>query len=170
MKIFLIGYRCTGKTTIGKSLAQQLKFRFMDTDRLIENNSQLSIADIVKNEGWEAFRALEKETLFNTEEIDKAVIATGGGIIIDPENRNFLTQHGRTIWLDAELNTVINRLNKDKNTCSSRPPLTDQNLLKETRELMKQRKPLYESTADIKIDTTHQPPEKIIQLIYRRLF
>ncbi|MBU8910978.1 MAG: shikimate kinase AroL [Desulfobacterales bacterium] len=165
MKIFLIGYRCTGKTTIGKILADRLDFDFIDTDRLIEQHAESTILEIVENYGWEKFRQLESQILFNTKNNKKAVIATGGGIITDHENQDFIKKSGFTVWLDADIKTIMFRLNADKKTRESRPSLTNKNLLKETDELIKLRKPLYKRSAHIKVDTSFLTPEEIVNII-----
>ena len=169
MKIFLIGYRCTGKTTIGKFLAHRLNFNFFDTDLLIEQVSGLNISQIVEKFGWKKFRRLEKENLFDIKDNEDAVIATGGGIIIDPENQDFIKKNGLCVWLDADLKTILHRLNNDNKTCSSRPSLTNKDLLKETQELINLRRPLYKQTADIRVDVSFHTPEEIVNIIDRRL-
>ncbi len=90
MKIFLIGYRCTGKTTLGKILAHRLNFDFIDTDQLIEQSFGLTIRGIIEKHGWEKFRQLEKNTLLNTKKNKNTIIATGGGIIIKHDNKQFI--------------------------------------------------------------------------------
>ncbi|SDU62891.1 shikimate kinase AroL [Desulfobacula phenolica] len=169
MKIFLTGYRCTGKTTIGKLLADQLEFDFMDTDRFIEQQTGSSILKIVQTHGWEKFRQIEKKTLLKTKNIKNTVVATGGGIIMDTENREFIKANGVCIWLDADIKTILLRLNRDDKTCDSRPALTTDDLLKETDELIRQRKPFYENTAHLRIDTSVHSPEEIVNIIDRRL-
>ena len=169
MKIFLIGYRCTGKTTIGKILADRLNFDFFDTDLLIEHVSGLNISQIVEKYGWKKFRRLEKDILFNTKKNEDAVIATGGGIITAPENQNFIKKNGFCVWLDADLKTILHRFNNDNKTCLSRPSLTNKDLLKETKELISLRKPLYEKIANIRIDVSSHTPEEIVNIIDRRL-
>ncbi len=169
MKIFLIGYRCTGKTTIGKLLAECLHLDFIDTDRLIEQHTGLSVLQIVKKYGWENFRQLEKEMLFTTQNNTTAVIATGGGIIIHPENQMFIKKNGFCVWLDADLKTILHRLNTDKKSKETRPALTHHNIIKEIDEGLNLRRPLYEKTSHIKIDTTCHTPKKIVNMINRRL-
>ncbi|WP_299977470.1 shikimate kinase AroL [Desulfobacula sp.] len=169
MKIFLIGYRCTGKTTTGKILAARLNFDFIDTDRLIEQHAESTILEIVEKYGWEKFRQLEKQILFNTKNKKKAVIATGGGIIIDHENQDFIKKSGFAVWLEADIKTIMLRLNMDTKTRESRPSLTNKDLLNETDELIKQRKPLYKQTAHIRIDTSFHTPKEIVNIIDRRL-
>ena len=165
MKIFLTGYRCTGKTTIGQLLAKSKSIDFLDIDQVIEKESKLNIAQIVKNNGWDNFRYLEKKALFNTKHSDNMIIATGGGIIIDPDNCKFIKENGFCIWLDADCNTIIKRLKNDFTTSLSRPSLTQYNLLKETKEILKNRRPLYEKCSHAKIDTSYKTPQEIVNLI-----
>ena len=94
MKIFLIGCRCTGKTTIGKILAGILKYSFLDIDKQIESESNSSIASIVKKSGWEKFRKLEKQALIKTQDKKDLIVSTGGGIILDIENQSFIKNNG----------------------------------------------------------------------------
>ncbi|NOX32527.1 MAG: shikimate kinase AroL [Deltaproteobacteria bacterium] len=169
MKIFFIGYRCTGKTSIGKILARRINFDFIDTDRIIEQNTKSSILKIVEEHGWKKFRQIEKKMLFNTKNNTNTVIATGGGIITDPENREFLKKNGLVVWLDADIKTIMQRFDQDSKTKESRPALTNKNFLKETREIVSQRRPMYEKTAEIRIDTSFKTPEEIVNIIHRRL-
>jgi shikimate kinase len=169
MKIFLIGYRCTGKTTIGKILAEILDFKFIDTDRSIENHTGLTILQIVEQDGWEKFRQIEKNVLLGLENLENQVIATGGGIIINPENRQFIRKNGVSVWLDADFNTIWHRITSDKNTPATRPPLSLQPLFQETQDLLTDRKPLYEQIGTIKIDTGCHTPLEIARIIERRL-
>jgi len=170
MKIFLIGYRCTGKSTTGKILADLLYCPFYDTDLLIEKRAGKSIADMVDSSGWEAFRQLEKETLLLTASMETAVISTGGGIILDPVNRGFLSENGACIWLWADAPTVMGRLQKDSRSASMRPALTDQDIESETQKMLKIRNPYYEQLSQLKIDTIVNSPEKAADLIKRRVW
>ncbi|MCM2283885.1 MAG: shikimate kinase [Desulfobacula sp.] len=169
MNIYLIGYRCTGKTTIGKILADYLHHDYLDVDQVIEQQTGSSISDLVQTHGWEYFRRIEKEILLKTREINDTVVSTGGGIVTDPENLDFLTTAGYTIWLDADIRTILSRLNSDPVTFSSRPSLTDKNLIDETEEFLNLRRPLYAKAAHLKIETGLHTPEEIIALIERRL-
>jgi shikimate kinase len=169
MNLFLIGYRCTGKTTIGRLLADRLNFAFLDTDRVIEQQTGSTISQIVETHGWEKFRHIEKKVLFTTQHLTNTVIATGGGMIIDPENQAFIRTNGVPIWLDADIKTILHRLSIDHMTPESRPSLTAHDLFKETHEVLNSRKPLYEKIAQIKIDTGCYSPQEIVNIIDRRL-
>ena len=169
MNIYLIGYRCTGKTTIGKILADRLHHDFLDMAQTIEQQTGASISKLVHTHGWAYFRQIEKEILLKTREMKDTVVSTGGGIVTDPENLIFLNKNGYTIWLDADMETILSRLNSDPSTCSSRPSLTDKNLIQETEELLDLRRPLYAEAAHLKIETGLHTPREIVTLIERRL-
>ncbi len=169
MKLFLIGYRCTGKTTIGKRLADHLGYTFLDTDQFIEQQAGSSISDMVERHGWDHFRIAEQRVLFETGTLQDTVVATGGGIIINSENRKFLQQNGFCIWLDADIKTILLRLEMDIKTASSRPSLTAEDLFEETKTLLSVRSPLYEECSHMKVDTRLDSPEKIVKIIDRRL-
>ncbi len=170
MKIFLVGYRCSGKTTIGKILADHLNYKFLDMDQLIEQQTGSTISDLVDAHGWDYFRKIEKEILFNTKQMKDTLVSTGGGIVADPENLIFLNTNGYTIWLDADIKSILSRLKSDPSTLSSRPSLTLKNRIEETEDLLKIRRPLYEKAAHLKIETGLHTPEEIVTLIKRRLF
>ena len=99
MNIVLIGYRCTGKSSIGELLSRRLKWGFVDTDELIEREAGLNIEDIVAKKGWDEFRRIEKEVVKKVSCFDSFVIATGGGVVLDPENVSRLQKNGWIIWL-----------------------------------------------------------------------
>jgi shikimate kinase len=99
MKIVLIGYRCTGKTSVGKRLADRLGIPFYDTDELIQRDAAKTIRELVDAEGWDAFRARERAIIGQLPLSADAVIAAGGGAIMDAANRKALKQKGLCIWL-----------------------------------------------------------------------
>lgn len=172
--IYLIGYRCTGKTTTGRILANLLNRPFVDTDRELEKRFATTIEDMVTAKGWEYFREKEKHVLqsldsLNGENTASAVVATGGGIILDPENRSFFRSHGFCVWLHADKATIIKRLASDSCDRASRPSLTRDNLLDETGKMLDIRTPLYKELARIKIDTAAFSPEQAALSIKRRI-
>ena len=169
MKVFLIGYRCTGKTTVGKRLAERLGVEFLDTDQLVERQVGSSIAHLVATRGWDVFRQIETQVLKDTAGGADRVIATGGGIIMDPQNGKFIKETGFSIWLDADIKTILSRLGTDSQTAATRPALTDKDLLEETKDLVKLRSPLYAASAHMRIDTGSQTPEQIVNIIERRV-
>ncbi|MCP4024618.1 MAG: shikimate kinase [Desulfobacteraceae bacterium] len=169
MKIFLIGYRCTGKSTTGKILSDLLGCPFLDTDVQIETRAGQSISQIVQNHGWKTFRTQEKAVLLELKQRDNLVVATGGGIILDPESRTFLKENGYCIWLWATPDTVMQRIQMDEKLKANRPALTVQDLEKETRSMMDLREPYYTQLSQLKIDTGVNSPQATSKIIQRRL-
>ena len=94
MKVVLIGYRATGKSTVGKLLAAKLKIDFRDTDAMIEKSMEMPVKEIVALHGWEFFRARERDTIEKLIQLEDCVIATGGGVVLFRENIDLLYQEG----------------------------------------------------------------------------
>ncbi|MCG8552130.1 MAG: shikimate kinase [Desulfobacterales bacterium] len=157
--IFLIGYRCTGKTTTGKHLAALLDKRFLDTDLVLEATYSTSIAQMVARHGWSYFRAKETETLMNLDLKTGPVIATGGGIILAEENRLFLKKNGAVVYLYATAPVLTDRIRKDEQNTERRPDLTHDSLALETQKMLELRNPLYRALADISINTEEYNPK-----------
>lgn len=169
MNVVLIGYRATGKSTVGKILSTKLKIAFCDTDLLLEKKMAMPIRDIVALHGWDYFRIKEKETIKTLTKKKSAIIATGGGVVLDQENVNLLKQTGVIIWLNAPVRDIIDRLNKDAQSKAIRPQFTTGNIAEETAEVMKQRLPLYEGAADYIVDTRGKKAVQVAEEIYQYL-
>jgi shikimate kinase len=169
MKVILIGYRATGKSTVGALLSAKLKIPFGDTDTLVEENMKMSIKEIVALHGWDFFRAKEKEVVLTLAQEGASVIATGGGIVLDKENVDLLSQAGVIIWLNAPLRDIISRLNNNTPGAAVRPQFTDWNIVQETIDTMKQRIPLYEKAADHTVDTADKSAADVVTEIYKYL-
>lgn len=157
--IFLIGYRCTGKTSTGKYLAEFLNKDFVDTDLVLESTYETTIAQMVAQHGWPYFRAKETETLINLDLKEAPVIATGGGIILADENRKFLKKKGTVVYLYAPASVLTDRIRKDANNTERRPDLTHDGLALETQNMLEVRNPLYQALAGISIDTEKYDPK-----------
>ena len=138
-----------GKTTIGRQIASELSLEFFDSDHEIENRTGVTITHIFDIEGENGFR--KRETAMLDELTDKKgiVLATGGGAILRAENRQFLMSRGTTIYLYANIDTLLERTSKDRN----RPLLQTEDPKAKLEELLETRDPLYRETADIIIDT-----------------
>src|SRR3989338_2166220 len=149
MRIVLTGFRGTGKTTIGKKLALELGLKFIDVDSEIEKNSGKSIMEIFSQQGEKKFRNKEKQILRKIANNKNCVISTGGGSILDAENRIMLRKNSKIILLEASPETIIKRIKNHK----QRPMLTKKNLESEVKELLAKRKTLYEKEFDLKINT-----------------
>jgi shikimate kinase len=154
MKIILIGYRCTGKTAVGKKISERLTIPFYDTDELIQRHTNKTIKEIVEEEGWDAFRAEERAIIKKLSSLTEGVIAAGGGAIMDSENRKALKHKGMCIWLTADVRTIVERIRNDRANAAQRPPLSDGGLQRETAQILKAREPVYQESADCIVDTT----------------
>ena len=169
MNIVLIGYRATGKSTVGKILSPRLKIAFCDTDLLVEKRMAMPIKEIVALHGWDFFRLKEKETIKNLTQKKAGVFATGGGVVLDQENINLLKQAGVIIWLNAPVRDIVDRLNKDAQSKAIRPQFTTGNIAQETVDILQQRIPLYEKAADFTVDTTGKKALQVAEEIYQYL-
>lgn len=153
MNLYLIGYRCTGKTTVGRRLAEALGWNFTDADDALERWAGRTVSDIVRTDGWPAFREMETQTLVQLADYVYMVVATGGGAVLRPENVTLMQQTGRLIWLTASAETILSRMGGDPKTERLRPSLTDQSIGDEVRLTLLERLPLYETAADDIVET-----------------
>lgn len=159
--IFLVGLMGAGKTTVGKVIAKNLGKTFYDTDQVIEQRTGVKIPTIFELEGESGFRKRETAMLEELSEQQNIVLATGGGAIVAPENRAILKQHGYVIYLRANVNELYLRTRNDKN----RPLLQNVDVKAKLEQLFHARNPLYTETADLIVDTGHQPVTVIIHKI-----
>ena len=154
-----------GKTTIGKMLAKELGLQFIDTDEEVERRAGANIAWIFDVEGEPGFRERETAVLDDLTQLEDVLIATGGGSVLRPENREFLRTRGLVIFLDTSLDMQIKRTAKDK----KRPLLQTDNPAAVLRELKTFRDPLYNELADIKVAVGDSSGRRIITSIVRKL-
>lgn len=164
VNIFLVGMMGTGKTTVGKRLAHRLSYRFFDSDVLIERVTGQSISEIFSSQGEETFRQLETEVLSELAACTKSVIATGGGIVLKPQNWSYL-HHGLIVWLDVSVPILSQRLAKD----TTRPLLQATDLSLKLQSLLEQRRTLY-AQSDLQIiineEQTHDDTvDQILELV-----
>jgi shikimate kinase len=164
-KLFLIGYRGTGKTVIGKNIARKLGKQFVDTDELIVKIAGKTIPKIFSEDGEDKFRKIETLALKKACEENFEIISCGGGIITREENINILKENGLVCLLKADSKTIFKRIYKDEN----RPPLTDKNPFEEIILMLEKRKELYERAKDFEIDTTNNSIEECVELILKEL-
>lgn len=167
MNLFLIGYRCTGKTTLGKALARRLEWSFVDTDRKIVETAGVSIAQMVKRHGWPFFRQQERKVLHMVSGGDRQVVATGGGVVLDEHNIAAMHNAGSIVWLTASEKIIRARMLDDDTTAGNRPSLTGQGMLAEIHSVLKERRPLYEKAADFQIATDRQEISIIVDRILK---
>ena len=173
MNIVLIGYRGSGKTTVGRRLADRLKMRFVDTDDLIEERQGNPVSDIVKSHGWGHFRKLEKNTIEEISKEDHLIIAPGGGAVLDTDNVKALRENGFIIWLKAEPEVLFKRIEGDPQTTPQRPPLTEKGSLEEIKEVLAYRNPFYEWASGAQLDTSaidvETAGEKILSILTEKI-
>ncbi|MGE4292169.1 MAG: shikimate kinase AroL [Desulfovibrio sp.] len=148
--VFLIGARASGKTTLGKLLAERLGIGFMDTDDLIVARLGMPIADYVARAGWEAFRDRETEALEEVCGRPPLVVACGGGMVLRPRNRELL-RSGLALYLHAPAGVLAARLAADPKE-AQRPSLTGKGLLEEVAGILTAREPLYRECANAVLD------------------
>ncbi len=160
VNVYLIGMMGAGKTSVGSLLAQQLGYRFFDTDVLIEQVARQSINEIFANSGEDAFRQIESQVLAEISAYTNLTIATGGGIVLRRENWSYL-HHGLIVWLDVPVELLISRLADD----TARPLLQDPDPAAKLQRLLDQRQRLY-AQADLKITVdTDETPEQVAKRV-----
>ena len=169
MNLFLIGYRCSGKTTIGKSVAEAINWSFADADKLLVEKYGKHIKDIVDTEGWESFRHWESSMLEQICTKKRQVVATGGGVVLDADNVRTMQDSGIIIGLGATAETIRKRMLQDVNTANFRPALTDKGLIEEIEDMLSKRNPYYESSSDFFIQTDGIPVAEITQTIIQKI-
>ena len=163
--VCLIGYRGTGKTTVGRILAERLGYRYIDTDDEIEKRAGRTIADIFRDQGEGAFRDLESTVIADVVQPSQLVLSLGGGAILRPENRQRIQECGVVVWLRAPLETIAERMGLDPHTEDRRPKLTEHGTLDEINAVLQERWPLYQACASISVDTDGRSPQAVVDLI-----
>jgi shikimate kinase len=148
-RIFLVGPMGAGKTTIGKQLAQSLGMGFSDSDQVIQQRTGVDIPTIFEFEGEDGFRQREEQVIDELTQVDNVVLATGGGAVIRPENRQRLGARGIVVYLACSPRQQYERTYRDR----SRPLLQTDNPLQRLEGLMAERAPLYRKTADYEVST-----------------
>lgn len=156
VNLYLIGMMGAGKTTLGRILAKELGYRFVDTDELIEQVAGQSITEIFATEGEAAFRETETKVLAEVSAYKKLAISTGGGIVVRQQNWSYL-HHGIVVWLDVPVEQLYERLRED----TTRPLLRDPDPLAKLQSLYESRQRLY-AQADVHILTgAGETPEQL---------
>ena len=150
-RIFFVGGRGAGKTTVGGALARALGWSSVDTDILVEEDAGMSIARMVEARGWDYFREKEARALERACRMERVVVSTGGGIVLKPENRERLRGSGIVVWLNADARVLVSRIGS-REGWSSRPSLTGASPAEEMAQVLAQREPLYRETATLILD------------------
>jgi shikimate kinase len=150
--IFLVGMMGAGKSTVGRNLARILKKDFVDLDCEIERKTGVKIPTIFEIEGESGFRQREHQSLTDVSVLSNLIIATGGGVVMTPENLLLLKKSGFVIYLRATSAELWKRIAHDR----SRPLLQVKQPLQKLESLLQQRAPLYEEVADLVVNTAEQ--------------
>ena len=161
--IFLVGYRAVGKTTIGRQLAKKFAWDFIDLDEWICHNAGMSVSEIVEKEGWQGFRAREKELLQQSFKLSDSIISTGGGAVLHQEVWAIDRPESLTVWLQADVKVICERLLMADP--EQRPSLTNTELLEEVESVLSERLPLYENVADLKVSTDVHSIDEVALII-----
>jgi len=164
--LVLIGFMGTGKTTVGKLCARELDYAFCDSDAEIVQRAGKSIPEIFADEGEEAFRQYERETIADLAAQEGLVIATGGGAVLDSVNAEVLRETGTVVLLTAAPFVVLRRVGDAR----TRPLLasSDEDPKARIIALLRERRPLYERAAHFRVDTTHFSKNTIVEQIVER--
>lgn len=165
MNIFLIGYRCTGKTIVGRALAERLAMEFIDADDYLVEKAGKTIKDIFAEDGEPAFRDLEEQCLVDLAARDNIVIGAGGGAVLRESNVCCMKNAGRVILLEADADTIYGRITTDPKTGAQRPNLTDKDQYDEIVHLLEYRKPYYDAAAELTLDSSALSPDELVDRI-----
>jgi shikimate kinase len=163
--VFLIGPMGAGKTTIGRHLATLLHKQFVDADHEIEKRTGVSIPVIFEIEGETGFRRRESAAIEALTRDRDIVLATGGGAVLLEENRIVLKERGTVVYLQADIETLVERTRRDRN----RPLLQTEDPRGKIEELLRQREPIYREVADVVVDTGQRAPSSVARDIAMRL-
>ena len=163
--VFLVGLMGSGKTTVGRRLARLLGVEFLDSDHEIVRRTGAEIPLIFEIEGEQGFQRREKTVIDDLTQCKSLVLATGGGAILDPDNRRHLRNRGCVIYLSATIDHLLERTRGDRN----RPLLQTEDPRRKLEELFEVRDPLYRETAHIVLDTANRGPAVSARELARRL-
>ena len=165
MNIVLIGFRGTGKSTVGKHLANRLERDFIDSDKYVEDSTGKTIKHIFEEVGEEGFRKIEADVIAKLSGMDNKIVAVGGGAILKKDNVSNLKDNGFLVLLEATPEIIHNRITQDEKTTQQRPSLTDKKPLDEIKHLLELREHPYKNAADYIINTSYVACEDIVNEI-----
>jgi len=164
VRIYLVGPRGSGKTTVARALADALGWAWRDADAALVEAAGRSIRELFESEGEAGFRDRESAVLRELARCDRHVIATGGGVVLRPENRELLRATGLVVRLTADVATLCQRLSSDATTAEQRPGLTGRAAAdpEEVAVVVAAREPLYAATAHVTVDTAGKSVAAIV--------
>lgn len=159
--LVLVGMMGTGKSTIGKEVAKKLKIEFIDTDALIENETNQTIAEIFKKNGEKYFRDLEEKTFLKIKNDKEKIISVGGGAFINESIRKKILKEYLSVWLNMDEDLIINRIKRN----SKKRPMVDQNNIEKSVKNLKKTRDLIYKLANYEINCNLNSKNKIIEKI-----
>ncbi|OGC13571.1 hypothetical protein A3J90_06790 [candidate division WOR-1 bacterium RIFOXYC2_FULL_37_10] len=162
--VVLIGFMGTGKSTVGKKIAERLGFSYIDTDEVIEKTEKKKISEIFNEYGEKYFRDLETEVIKTLQDYDHFIIATGGGMVLRDENVKMLKALGPLVLLYTNPDVIFERIKSVQNR-----PLIEEDKLDKIKEILKQRDPIYSKVADFKVDTSLLAIDEVVDIILKEL-
>jgi shikimate kinase len=163
--VFLVGPMGAGKTTIGRQLASAMGFTFEDSDHEIQHRTGVDIPTIFEFEGEQGFRQREAQVVDELTQQQSLVLATGGGVVLDPENRKHLASRGLVVYLFCSPEQQYERTVRDRN----RPLLHTGDPLQRLKELFAERDPLYRQVADVVVSTEKRSATSVVRELRKRL-
>ena len=156
-RVVLVGFMGAGKSAVGRRLARRLKYRFVDLDSRIEKRTGKTVAEVFREQGEPAFRALEQEEAAALSDLEGVVVAAGGGAFVVPATRELLRKGALTVWLQCDLETILARIRAD----GSRPLAGNREIM---RALLAEREPSYRQ-ADVTVDASRRRPREVVDRI-----
>ncbi len=160
-KIYLVGFMAAGKSTLAQALGRRLGWRAEDVDLLIEARERRTVAEIFAREGEPYFRSIERQVIWSLLPLRHAVVATGGGTFVDPENRAAINADGLSVWIDVPFDALLGRIPAD-----GRRPLANDRvqmaMLYETRRLAYQQ-------AQVRLDASRTHSEELVEQLIEQL-
>jgi shikimate kinase len=169
VNLYFVGYRCTGKSSVGQIVSDALGWVFVDIDAALQAEEGRAIEQIVLDRGWEYFRTLETNLVQRLSQGSNQVIATGGGVVTTPGNVALMQGSGRVIWLQASPKTIAQRMTADSISEGQRPPLRGKDSIEEIEDILSARLPLYQQAMHFRVDTDGLSPREVADRILRWL-
>ncbi|MGD8776026.1 MAG: shikimate kinase [Syntrophobacterales bacterium] len=169
MNLYLVGYRCTGKSSVGRILSDTLGWVFVDMDNELVAEAGIPIEEIVASRGWKYFREREAQLLERLSQATKQVVSTGGGVVTVEENIATMRGSGKVVWLHASPATIAERMEEDIDSARQRPPLHGYDSVAEIEEVFAERLPLYDEAMHLQVETDVLSPQEVAEHILRWL-
>lgn len=169
MNVVLIGYRCTGKTSVGRLLARRLGMQFVDSDERVADGAGMTIQEIFASEGEAAFRRREARAIAEAVRGGRRVVSTGGGAVLRMQTVSRLRREGVVVWLEGSVRTIARRMKADAKTAAQRPRLATGTIEEEVSEVLARREPLYRRAADVSVSTEGRTIAEVVEAVIAAL-